>query len=234
MGQKVKITRDQITSQSGQTVTYVDDGGTMRRIKSSLLEIVESKDVTPQAETGGDASATGNATQSEEDAPDKSAEHIADATESPPSSDTPQSEPEVAAPQSTVKPKRKRTMATASAAKATKKTPPPKATAKAKTPAKAVKKTESTGVRTIGGKVVNLSSYEKSKAPGGGTSYHNGDAVASKLEGKTLDEVYAQASKVLKTDEKELRAKYKHLNAGMQRMSLGNRMRTALIPKAAK
>lgn len=128
-------------------------------------------------------------------------------------------------------------MATAqTATKPKAKAAPPKAkttpVARAKTVARA--KVEASGVRTIGGKAVNLDSYEKTKAPGGGTSYHNGDPVASKLAGKTLDEVYAVGAKTLKEDEKALRTKYKHLNAGMQRMAIGNRMRKVLIPKEAK
>lgn len=128
-------------------------------------------------------------------------------------------------------------MATTQTASATKKNPPKTKAAAKKAPAKRVNgspKTESTGVRTIAGKAVDLSHYEKTKAPGGGTSYHNGDAVAEKLAGKTLDEAYAVAAKTLKVDEKELRKAYSHLNVGMQRMSLGNRMRKVLIPKAAR
>ena len=126
-------------------------------------------------------------------------------------------------------------MATAQAPTAAKKkaAPPPKAKVAAKKTAPKPR-TEASGVRTIGGKAVNLDNYEKVKAPGGGTSYHNGDPVAEKLAGKTLDEVYAIAAKTLKTDVAELRAKYKHLNQGMQRMSLGNRMRSILIPKEAR
>lgn len=122
---------------------------------------------------------------------------------------------------------------------ATKKNPPKSKAAAKKAPAKRVNgtakaATESTGVRTIAGKAVDLSHYEKTKAPGGGTSYHNGDAVAEKLAGKSLDDAYAVAAKTLKVDEKELRKQYAHLNVGMQRMSLGNRMRKVLIPKAAR
>ena len=50
--------------------------------------------------------------------------------------------------------------------------------------------------------------------------------------GFTLDEVYKLAAKELKESEKDLRARYRHLNPGMQRMNLGNRMRAAA--KAAK
>jgi hypothetical protein len=127
-------------------------------------------------------------------------------------------------------------MANVASAPAAKKkvAPPAKAKVAAKKAAPPKPRTETSGVRTIGGKAVNLDNYEKVKAPGGGTSYHNGDPVAEKLAGKSLDEVYAIAAKTLKTDVNELRAKYKHLNQGMQRMSLGNRMRSVLIPKEAR
>lgn len=94
-------------------------------------------------------------------------------------------------------------------------------------------KVESSGVRTINGKAVNLNNYVKAKAAGGGVSFHNGDEVAQKLEGKDIDAVYAAAARALKVDESELRGKYKHLNIGMQRMSLGNRMRKGMNAAAA-
>lgn len=65
------------------------------------------------------------------------------------------------------------------------------------------------------------------KTAGGHVSVNNGDETATKLIGKDLDSVYAAAAKALKEDEADLRAKYSHLNAGMQRMNLGNRMRAA-------
>jgi hypothetical protein len=65
------------------------------------------------------------------------------------------------------------------------------------------------------------------KTAGGNVSVNNGDAIAASLIGKDLDAVYAAAAKTLKEDEKDLRAKYKHLNPGMQRMNLGNRMRAS-------
>jgi len=125
-------------------------------------------------------------------------------------------------------------MATAQASTAAKKkAAPPKAKVAAKKTAPKPR-TEATGIRTIGGKAVNLDNYEKVKAPGGGTSYHNGDAVAEKLAGKSLDDVYAFAAKTLKEDVKDLKKKYEHLNVGMQRMALGNRLRKVLIPKEAR
>lgn len=72
------------------------------------------------------------------------------------------------------------------------------------------------------------------KTAGGNVSIHNGDKVAVMLLGKSLDEVYAIATKTLKEDEAGLRAKYAHLNVGQQRMCLGNRMRPVVKGKEAK
>lgn len=70
--------------------------------------------------------------------------------------------------------------------------------------------------------------HDKEKRTAGGhVSVHNGDEIAQKLLGKDLDQVYTMAARTLKEDEAELRKKYKHLNIGMQRMNLGNRMRAA-------
>lgn len=99
---------------------------------------------------------------------------------------------------------------------------------------KAAKKTSNGAIiRTVAGREHDISGYSKVKNASGHTSFDNGDTIAEKLRGKTLDEVYAQASKQLKVTEKELRAKYKHLNAGMQRMNLGNRLRKVINEKAA-
>lgn len=67
--------------------------------------------------------------------------------------------------------------------------------------------------------------YTPSKSASGSQSRHTGDTVATGLAGLTLDEVYALAAELLEVDVKELREKYDHLNDGMQRMNLGNRMR---------
>lgn len=70
--------------------------------------------------------------------------------------------------------------------------------------------------------------HDKEKRTAGGhVSVHNGDEIATKLLGKDLDQVYTMAARQLKEDEADLRKKYKHLNTGMQRMNLGNRMRAA-------
>lgn len=53
------------------------------------------------------------------------------------------------------------------------------------------------------------------------------DEVAKQLREKTLDQVYAYAAKTCDLTVKELKAKYEHLNPGMQRMNLGNKLRAA-------
>jgi len=87
------------------------------------------------------------------------------------------------------------------------------------------------GWHRIGRTEFDLSKYESFKnvrTASGRPSIDVNDQVASKLRGKTLDEVYEVAAKVLDLGEGELRNKYDHLNPGMQRMNLGNRMRKVL------
>lgn len=77
----------------------------------------------------------------------------------------------------------------------------------------------------------------KAKTVSGNVTIDNGDKLADRLRGKDLDDVYKDAAKVIKDDddnlvgEAALRKQYKHLNVGMQRMNLGNRMRAILFPK---
>lgn len=83
-------------------------------------------------------------------------------------------------------------------------------------------------VRKIGKSVVrNFASYTKHKTATGNASYDNNDPVAAKLRGMDLSAIYAEASKVLGVTQKDLHTKYDHLNVGMQRMNLGNRIRGA-------
>jgi hypothetical protein len=82
----------------------------------------------------------------------------------------------------------------------------------------------------------NLDHYKVglAKTAGGHRTVDIGDGTAKQLRGLDLDKVYAIAAKALGTPEKELRAKYAHLNPGMQRMNLGNKMRAAANSKEAK
>lgn len=119
-------------------------------------------------------------------------------------------------------------------AKAVKKAAPAKVAAK---PAAAPKKTNGNGhtapntIRTIAGREHDVSGYTKTRNASGAVSLDNGDSTAEKLREKSLDQVYDIVAKALKEDVKALRAKYKHLNAGMQRMTLGNRMRKVVRAK---
>lgn len=77
--------------------------------------------------------------------------------------------------------------------------------------------------------------YVRHKTPNGTFSYDNGDKVASTLRDLTLDEVYKEVAKATREEgvtiadqEATLRKRYGKLNAGMQRMNLGNRLRAVL------
>jgi hypothetical protein len=65
------------------------------------------------------------------------------------------------------------------------------------------------------------------KTAGGNVSVDSGDELAQELRGANLEAVYQRAARALGVTEAALRAKYAHLNPGMQRMNLGNRMRGA-------
>lgn len=66
-------------------------------------------------------------------------------------------------------------------------------------------------------------------------SLDNGDPIAVMLRGvETLEEMYETVAAKIGVAEDELKAKYGHLNTGMQRMNLGNRLRTFIRKSAAK
>lgn len=69
------------------------------------------------------------------------------------------------------------------------------------------------------------------KTQSGNVSVHCNDETAQKLLGKTLDECYSIAAEIIEETEEELRAKYGHLNPGMARMNLGNKIRGVLNAK---
>lgn len=87
--------------------------------------------------------------------------------------------------------------------------------------------------RRVGDRRYDCSQYVRKvagkslKSAGGNATMDNGDELAKQLRGAELDDVYKQASIILGETQTALRAKYGHLNAGMQRMNLGNRMRAA-------
>lgn len=118
---------------------------------------------------------------------------------------------------------------------------------KAKAAAKAAAKAEreasrkvfvpgpATGVTRIKDTTVDLSHYVKHEAttPSGRHVIDNNDEVAAKLRGMALDNVYTYVAAALKVAETALRAQYGHLNPGMQRMNLGNRIRGAAVSAEA-
>lgn len=141
------------------------------------------------------------------------------------------SDPAPAAPAKKAKPK----------TSAAKPKPAPK-TKKAKKPAKAAKAVKSakakkpkdptaksTDALAVRGKEY-VRDNEK-KTAGGNVSVHCGDEVAQKLLGKSLDDCYKIVAKAAEETEADLRKKYKHLNLGMQRMNLGNKLRGVLNAK---
>jgi colicin import membrane protein len=71
----------------------------------------------------------------------------------------------------------------------------------------------------------NLEKYVKGVSGSGKRTLRTNDPIAAALDGFTLDEVYAVASKMTEITQKDLKEKYGHLNIGMQRMNLGNRIR---------
>lgn len=114
---------------------------------------------------------------------------------------------------------------TAASAPVIKKAKAPKATKPKK--AKATKIKKGADQRLVPADLTKYHVDKAKKTAGGHQSVDCNDKLASKLRGLSLDEVYAEASKMLNEPVKALKAKYEHLNVGMQRMNLGNRMRAA-------
>lgn len=67
--------------------------------------------------------------------------------------------------------------------------------------------------------------YVSARSASGSKSLHSNDEVAQALEGADVPSLYVLTAELLGVDEKELQEKYQHLNIGMQRMNLGNRIR---------
>lgn len=82
------------------------------------------------------------------------------------------------------------------------------------------------GMRYVKNAAYRPEDYRRCVSAHGHASYDCGDRVAKMLEGKELDEVYEMAADLLDLPLQTLAQKYGHLNPGMQRMNLGNRLRT--------
>lgn len=226
MALKTKVKRESVVSEEDGNVEWITDTGKMMKAPADSVQIVEAPSSPAEVVEQAGAGEPSEEPEATEDAP---------VAPTPPKKEKAPPKAKQAAKPAPAKPVK--AAAPAPVAPAPEKIKPQKAekpssTVKENTVAKAKKKSAPKGARTIGGKEVDLSKYNKVKAPGGGVSFNNGDTTAKKLEGKTLDEVYKIVAKDTKQDEKELRGKYKHLNPGMQRMSLGNMHRKG--PREAK
>lgn len=72
------------------------------------------------------------------------------------------------------------------------------------------------------------------RTPAGRRTLDCADDISVQLRGLSITEVYAEASKVLGESVEGLTKQYGHLNIGMQRMNLGNRIRGAIAAAARK
>lgn len=216
MSDKIRITEDRVVSRSKGKIKFYADDGSITTEKSKLVSVFDTQEELEQD------------VQAAIDSPEEVIEQAgADGTADAVSNDEQAASDAPAA--ATRSSKSKRSKGKGKEQMATKKKAAGKKAAK-----KAVRTTSNGSlIRTVAGREHDISGYEKVKNASGHTSYDNGDDVATMLRGKTLDEVYAVASKKLKETEKDLRAKYKNLNPGMQRMALGNRLRKVFNEKAA-
>lgn len=213
MSDKTRITEDRVVSRSKGKVKFYADDGSIVTMSTKVVSIYSTQEEL-------DAAAQEDAADAELSDGDSQEAQIGDDTQI--SNDEQQGD-ETAPAAASSSSKSKRSKGKGKEQMATKK----------KAAKKAVKKAANGAlIRTVAGREHDISGYEKVKNASGHTSYDNGDDVATKLRGKTLDDVYAYASKQLKEPEKELRKKYEHLNPGMQRMSLGNRLRKIANAKA--
>jgi hypothetical protein len=215
MTDKIRITEDRVISRSKGKVKFYADDGSIKSESTKVVSVYSTQEELDAAAAQAEATSTDAEVAEEQAAGNDGGGEI--------SNDEQQGDESAPAAASRSS-KSKRSKGKGKEQMATKK----------KAAKKAVKKASNGAlIRTVAGREHDISGYEKVKNASGHTSYDNGDDVATKLRGKTLDDVYAYASKQLKEPEKDLRAKYKHLNPGMQRMSLGNRLRKVVNAKAA-
>jgi len=127
------------------------------------------------------------------------------------------------------------TAETPSAPKAPKRTPAKKTASakKSKAAKKAKTKTGENSLDALKDAGQDYKVNKEVKTEGGNASIDCGDEVAKKLRGKPLKDVYEAVAKVLAPEEtvNSLKKRYGHLNEGMQRMNLGNRMRGIINAK---
>lgn len=92
-----------------------------------------------------------------------------------------------------------------------------------------VEKKEASKIAKIKETQIDLSRYFVSdqKTPSGRKTIDCNDEIGVELRGMAIDRVYEIAAERLETTVDALRSQYGHLNVGMQRMNLGNRIRGA-------
>mgnify|MGYP000529398417 CR=1 FL=1 len=108
----------------------------------------------------------------------------------------------------------------------------PTKTPKAAKAPKAANKTDDGDTRLVKAKLEN---YVRVKNEGrdGGVNVDCDDKVAKSLRNLDLKGIYAEAARATGETQKALGEQYQHLNVGMQRMVLGNRIRGAASAAAA-
>lgn len=84
---------------------------------------------------------------------------------------------------------------------------------------------EGDGLRHVKKATYDPADYIKAKSVNGNSTMHCGDLVAVIMLPLTLDQCYQYTAQTIGVPEQELRNKYRHLNPGMQRMNLGNKIR---------
>lgn len=96
---------------------------------------------------------------------------------------------------------------------------------------KSAGKTKKAKAKAVTGNLIqaDLGGYTRGEGvtAGGNQTLDIGDTVANKLRGKDIEACYSIAAKAVGETVKALKDRYGHLNLGMQRMNLGNRMRGA-------
>lgn len=220
MADKIVIDSDQLVSNNKGVITYIDQHGSLKRAPAKSVEVLPS-DPSPSEE------AVTIPMSSEPESHDESM--LEDSHPGLKVTD------EMAPKKSPDKPKSRARKKSVSEEMSQLDQAPETIVGESqvakKTARKKAAKKGVSGSRTIGGKSFDFTKYQKSKTSNGNTSFNNGDQVAEKLAGKPLEDVYAFAAKTLKMEEKDLYSRLKHLNAGMQRMNLGNMVRKVLLPK---
>lgn len=109
-------------------------------------------------------------------------------------------------------------------------------TSTTKTPAHFIHEVTPTKPAKIKDTHFDLSNYFLSdvRTPAGRRTLDCADDISVQLRGLSITEVYDEASKVLGESVEGLKSQYEHLNIGMQRMNLGNRIRGAVAKAARK